>query len=155
MDAIDKNKNKLFKVFNVKFHQFRRIFTLKCQGETIYLSDGIYRTQMGNCVPGPDRITYTVNAEIEDSEGHLFVCRLFNKPAEKLFGVSAENLWQQMQKMQAHNDNNCESQLIALLNELEVDLILRCDVNEFKSMQGTPKKMVNWIVHHLEASDIE
>ena len=155
MTAIDKNNNKFFKVFNVKFHQFQKVFTLKYQGKVIYLSDGNYMTQMGHCVPGPDSIMYTVNAEIEDSDGNLFLCTLFNKTAEKLFGVSAEKLWQQTEKLQVHNDNNYENQLIALLNELQVDLIIQSHVKVFKSIEGTPKKMIGWNVHHLEPSDIE
>lgn len=148
----------MFRVTDVKFNQFTEVFSYKCNGDVIYRSnDGKYLNQKGDDIEKPDSVYYRVKAKIEDHVGNPLWCIIYDEVAEKLFGIPAQNLFEQIEKLEKEEPTkNWKQELVYKLNELEVDLIIRCNVTHYNSrLNGVDGVQKNWIVEQLKPIEIE
>lgn len=146
------NDNKIIQLSEVKFCEFKKIFHFQCQGKTIYnFIDGTFITKRGDYVQTPDSISYTIKAKIEDNVGNRLWCTLFDKPGEKLFGISATDLWNQVKKFKP-DDKSWKKQLIKEIEKFRVNLAMRCRITSYNdSIDGKQKMHKTWIVDELKS----
>lgn len=154
--AIEKNDNKLFRLLNIRFSDMKELFTYKHEGRIIYLThEGEFVTKKGKYLTAPDMVEYRVKAKILDENGSPLWCILFDKTATKLFGISANHLFDQIKKFNP-NDESWKKELIATLKELRVNLVIQCRIAKWNDEVTQEKRQSKiWVVDQLEAVEIE
>ena len=152
--AIKNNNNKVFKVSHVKFNHFDSVFAFKYNGQIVHRSFvGRYCDLEGAAVKKPDTILYRIRAKIEDDAGNPLWCTLFDELGHKLFGISAKDLFEQIEEIEKQEPTkNWQQDLVTTLNHLKVNLIIRCSVNRYNdTIHDEDKMQKTWIVDSLEA----
>ena len=151
--ATKENNYKLFKISDVRVGDFGRIFVFKYKGDVVHRSkNDQYMHEKGNIVQKPDTVMYNVKTMIKDNVGNPLWCTLFNSSAEKLFGIPAIDLFNQTLNLEPNNKRkNWNKQLIETVNQRQINLIIRCDINQYNhpiDQQVVVEK--EWIVEQLE-----
>ena len=128
------------------------MFSYKHQGVLTYRiceGDSEFITAQGERVQNPDEVEYKIRAKIEDSQHNALCCILCDKIAKRLFGISANDLWNEVKKFHPH-DQDWKKELIQTLEEnfIRLNLIIKCKIN---NEQNGNK---NWVVSDLEPIQI-
>ena len=156
--VIENNNNKVFKICDVRFNHFDRIFGFKHNGQNVYRSfSGQYCDVDGVSLKKPDTILYRIRANIQDDAGNVLRCTLFDEIGQKLFGISAKDLFQQIEQIEKQEPNKSWQQELAVeLNQFKVNLIIRCSINQYSDqIHQQDKRQKHWIVEQLEGVQTE